>query len=82
VTAAGLRRRREAGWRLPPLVDGRRDPLDRVEEPLTDALRRCRREAAQAAWWHFHDTGVFTDAGPDWAGFIETVLRGTFEDAA
>ena len=26
--AAGLRRRRELAWRLPVLVDGRRDPLD------------------------------------------------------
>jgi hypothetical protein len=27
---AGLRRRREASWRLPPLADGCRDPLDRL----------------------------------------------------
>ena len=26
--AAQLRRRREASYRLPPLADGRRDPLD------------------------------------------------------
>lgn len=28
--AAQLRRRREAAWRLPPLPDGLRDPLDRL----------------------------------------------------
>ncbi len=28
--AEQLRRRREASWRLPPLADGYRDPLDRL----------------------------------------------------
>lgn len=25
---SALRRRREASWRMPPMIDGRRDPLD------------------------------------------------------
>jgi len=28
IAAAQLRHRREAAWRLPPLCDGHRDPLD------------------------------------------------------
>jgi hypothetical protein len=46
-TVAGqLRRRREASWRLPPLPDGRRDPLDALadwsREPLPDFAAELR----------------------------------------
>jgi hypothetical protein len=45
---AQLRRRRVASWRLPPLDDGRRDPLDDCDEPLSDA----ELDSWRAAWMH------------------------------
>jgi hypothetical protein len=43
---AQLRRRRKAADRMPPLVDGRRDPVDLL------VCRRCgRRLARQATVW-------------------------------
>ncbi|MGH3542481.1 MAG: hypothetical protein ACRD0H_04700 [Actinomycetes bacterium] len=47
---AALRRRRAASWRLPPLADGRRDPLDSADEPITDA----EIDAWRATWLHLH----------------------------
>lgn len=39
--AAQLRRRRSAGWRLPPLEDGRRDPLDALAGLPARRVHRC-----------------------------------------
>jgi hypothetical protein len=49
-----LRRRRAASWRLPPLADGRRDPLDSADEPIRDAELVSWR----AAWWHLRRAGL------------------------
>lgn len=49
-----LRARRAASWRLPPLPDGRRDPLDPQDEPVSDA----ELDAWRAAWWHLHRKGL------------------------
>jgi hypothetical protein len=49
-----LRRRRAASWRCPPLADGRRDPLDPVPEPLTDA----ELDSWRVAWWHTRRAGL------------------------
>jgi hypothetical protein len=50
---ARLRRRRAASWRCEPLADGRRDPLDRCAEPLTDTELASWR----LAWLHLHALG-------------------------
>ena len=39
--AAKLRRRRSAGWRLPPLEDGHRDPLDALAGLPARRVHRC-----------------------------------------
>lgn len=51
---AQLRRRRAASWRLPPLCDGRRDPLDSAGEPISDA----ELDSWRAAWCHLDRAGL------------------------
>ncbi|MGH3511657.1 MAG: hypothetical protein ACRDRB_05195 [Pseudonocardiaceae bacterium] len=51
---AQLRRRRAASRRLPPLPDGRRDPLDSTHEPITDA----EIDAWRATWSHLDRLGL------------------------
>lgn len=53
-----LRRRREASRRLPPLPDGRRDPLD---PPLHEPLTVAGIEAWRAAYRHLHQLGYRVD---------------------
>lgn len=57
-TAAQLRRRRAASWRLVPLADGRRDPVDPVPSPrrpssfgLTPAEVRYEASRCRTAGW-------------------------------
>ncbi|MGH3549766.1 MAG: hypothetical protein ACRDQU_17000 [Pseudonocardiaceae bacterium] len=45
-----LRRRRAAACRCPPLPDGRRDPLDSADEPITDD----EIDTWRATWLHLH----------------------------
>jgi hypothetical protein len=67
--AAQLRRRRAAAWRLVPLSDGHRDPLDGFASPpgpsdfglnradLVTEIRRCR----EAGWVDWELVVRFTD---------------------
>ncbi len=52
---AQLRRRREASLRLPPLLDGVRDPW------LSAPRRPLSRESALAAWGHLAALGLGSD---------------------
>ncbi|MGH3547798.1 MAG: hypothetical protein ACRDQU_06720 [Pseudonocardiaceae bacterium] len=52
--SAELRRRRVAAARCEPLPDGRRDPADPIDEPLSDA----ELDAWRAAWRHLHRAGL------------------------
>jgi hypothetical protein len=48
-----LRRRRAASWRLPPLADGRRDPIDPIPSD---------REVLRHVWWTLARHGLLTAA--------------------
>jgi hypothetical protein len=43
ITAKPFRRRRAAAWRLPPLADSRRDPLDSIAGLPVRRPPRCAR---------------------------------------
>ncbi|WP_216211669.1 hypothetical protein [Amycolatopsis aidingensis] len=52
---AHLRARRAASYRLPPLPEGRRDPLDPPPVPP-----RLSVESARAAWRHLYHHGLMS----------------------
>ncbi len=63
-----LRRRRDAGLRLPPLDDGHRDPWLAPRPPLSAT-------SARAAWLHLRDLGLMSEV-------VDRVLREAARDAA
>ncbi len=65
---AELRLRREASLRLPPLVDGIRDPWTAPRPPLSV-------ESARAAWAHLHELGLTSET-------VDRVLRDSAREAA
>lgn len=50
----GLRARREAALRLPPLADGRRDPV--LERPRTHTCESCRTEQSEGLVFYLKHT--------------------------
>ncbi len=61
---AALRRRKRASFRLPPMPDGRRDPLE--SDP---ADRPAHIEARRLAWCHLHRLGLLDEN-------TDAILRG------
>ena len=52
---AQIRRRREASYRLPPMADGRRDPLD---PPTRHRCFECGRDLRLARFHRIDDTRI------------------------